>query len=258
MLAIRMHSLPVLLILLTASGAWAAKDSCFECHSVQEGMSIVFKDDIHYKYGISCADCHGGDRQEDNGNLSMSAGRGFKVRVTREDAPEYCGRCHSDAAFIGKHKPGQRADQVALYRKSVHGVELAKGNKKTANCIDCHGIHNIRAVADPESPVHPSHLAGKCGDCHGEIAKMFQQSPHAKVFTTRGMAGCSVCHSSHGTERTGVATLTGAKPVCARCHSASSAGGKAAAIMTKKIAGLAPAAQRASARQAAHALKMTP
>ncbi len=253
-----MRSLPVLLISLAASGAWAAKDSCFECHSVQEGMSIVFKDDIHYKYGISCADCHGGDRNEDDGNVAMNASRGFKVRVAREDTPEYCGRCHSDAAFMGKYKPGQRADQAALYRKSVHGQQLAKGNKKAAYCVDCHGIHNIRAVDDPESPVHPSRLAGKCGACHGEIARMFQQSRHAKVFTTAGMAGCSVCHSSHATEAAGVATLAGAAPVCGQCHRASSAGGRAAAIMTKKIAGLAPAAQAEAAREAAHALSLAP
>ena len=159
--AIRRYSLPALLISLAASGAWAAKDSCFECHSVEEGTSVVFKDDIHYKNGMSCADCHGGDPNEDDGTLSMSASRGFKVRVRHEDAPEYCGRCHSDAAFIGKHKPGQRTDQVALYRKSVHGEQLAQGNAKAANCIDCHGIHNIRAVDDPQSPVHPSRLAAQ-------------------------------------------------------------------------------------------------
>jgi predicted CXXCH cytochrome family protein len=243
---------------LTASGTWAAKDSCFECHSVEEGMSIVFQDDIHYKNGISCADCHGGDPNEDDGNLSMNASRGFKVRVTHENVPEYCGRCHSDAAFMGKHKAGQRADQAALYRKSVHGEQLAQGNRKAANCVDCHGVHNIRAVDDPLSPVYPSRLAAKCGFCHGEVAEMFQQSPHAKVFTTSGMAGCAACHSSHATERAGVAMLTGAKPVCANCHAAGSAGGQAAASMTKKIAGLAPAARQAGAREAAHALKLTP
>jgi predicted CXXCH cytochrome family protein len=188
----------------------------------------------------------------------MSASRGFKVRVAHENVPEYCGRCHSDAAFMGKHKQSGRTDQVALYRKSVHGQQLAQGNSKAANCIDCHSVHNIRAVADPESPVHPSHLAGKCGACHAEVAEMFQQSPHAKVFSTSGTAACSACHSSHGTERAGVAMLTGAKPVCAGCHAANSAGGKIAASMAKRIAALAPAAQRASARQAAHALKMTP
>jgi predicted CXXCH cytochrome family protein len=252
------HSFPLLLISLTASVAWAAKDSCFECHSVQEGMSLIYKDDIHYKYGISCADCHGGDPNEDEGNVSMNANRGFKVRVTREDTPEYCGRCHSDAAFIHKHKPGQRVDQLALYRKSVHGQQLAKGNKKTAYCVDCHGVHNIRAVNDPQSPVLPARLADKCATCHAEIAGMFKQSAHAKVFTTSAMAGCSVCHSSHGTAPASVAMLTGAKPVCARCHAANSAGGKAVAMMKKKIGGLAPAAQRASAREAAHALKLAP
>jgi predicted CXXCH cytochrome family protein len=253
-----MHSLPALLISLTVSGAWAAKDSCFECHGVEEGMSIVFKNDIHYKNGISCADCHGGDPNEDNGNLSMSAARGFKVRVKHEDVTEYCGRCHSDAAFMGKRKAGGRTDQVALYRKSVHGQELAQGNTRAANCIDCHGIHDIRTVDDPLSPVYPSRLAAKRGFCHGEVAGMFQQSPHAKVFTASGMAGCSACHSSHGAERADVAMLTGAKPVCAGCHSAGSAGGQAAASMAKKIAGLAPADRRASARQAAHALRLAP
>jgi predicted CXXCH cytochrome family protein len=87
---------------------------------------------------------------------------------------------------------------------------------------------------------------------------MFRQSPHAKVFTTSGMAGCSPCHASHDTEPAGVAALTGAKPVCAQCHDAASAGGKAAAIMEKNIGSLAPAAQPASARQAAHSLKLAP
>jgi hypothetical protein len=52
--------------------------------------------------------------------------------------------------------------------------------------------------------------------------------------------------------------LTGAKPVCAKCHAAGSAGGKVAASMAKKIAGLPPAARQAAARQAAHALTLAP
>lgn len=258
MLPVKRHALPLILISLTAAGAWAAKDSCFECHGVEEGTSVVFKDDIHYRYGISCADCHGGDPKEDEGNLAMSASRGFKVRVTREGTPEFCGRCHGDAAVMSKYKPGLRTDQLALYRQSVHGELLAQANRKAANCVDCHGVHNIRAVADAQSPAHPSNLSGKCGACHVEIAAMFRESPHAKVFTTTGMAGCSACHSSHATERADTDMLTGAKPVCARCHAPDSAGGKAAAIMTRRIASLPPADRRARAREAAHALKLAP
>jgi predicted CXXCH cytochrome family protein len=253
-----MHSLAVLLIPLAASSARAAKDSCFECHSVEEGMSIVFKDDIHYQYGISCADCHGGDPREDDPNLSMNASRGFKVRVTREGTPEYCGRCHGDAALMHKYKPGQRTDQLASYRQSIHGTELAGGNSRAANCVDCHGVHNIRAVDDPQSLAHPSHLAARCGVYHGGIAEMFQQSRHGRVFTTSKMAGCSACHSSHGTQRAEAEMFTGAKPVCATCHAAGSAGGRAAAAMRKGLAEMAPSFERAGARQAAHALVLKP
>jgi len=254
----RTNSLSVLLLLLAASGAWAAKDSCFECHMVQKGPSPIFKDDVHYKYGISCVDCHGGDPKEDRANAAMSDERGMKPRVTREGTPDFCGTCHSDAAFMRKYKPGQRVDQLALYRKSVHGVQLAKGNMKAAQCVDCHGVHNTRAVSDPQSAVSPSRLADKCGACHGEVARLFKQSPHAKAFATSGMAACSVCHSSHGTERTSIAMLTGTKPVCARCHGPNSAAGKSVAAMAKKITDLAPEAQRTSAMQAVHGLKLAP
>jgi len=257
MAAARTHLLSVLLLLLAALVAWAAKDSCFECHMVQKGPSPIFKDDVHYKQGLSCVDCHGGDPNQERANDAMSDARGMKPRVMREDAPEFCGSCHGNAALMGKYKPGQRVDQLALYRQSVHGEQLAKGNAKAAECVDCHGVHNTRAVDDPQSAASPARLAATCGKCHGEIAAMFAESPHAKVFTTSGMAACSACHSSHGTERTSVAMLTGASPVCARCHPADSAGGKVAAAMAKSINSLAPEAQRKSAREAAHALKLT-
>jgi predicted CXXCH cytochrome family protein len=247
--------LPVLSLLLAAPASQAPKDTCFACHGVQEGMSDIYQDDIHYKYGISCADCHGGDAKEEDGNLSMSASRGFKVRVSKEDTPEYCGRCHSDAAFMNKHKKGQRTNQLALYRKSVHGEQLTKGNKNAAYCVDCHGIHNIRAVSDPQSVVSPARLADKCGACHAEVAKLFKQSAHAKVFQSSAMAACSVCHSSHGTARVSVGMLAGPKPVCARCHGTGSAVGKTLAATAKKINAMAPAAQRTSAMQFAHGLK---
>src|ERR1035438_330353 len=80
----------------------AAKDSCFQCHSVIEGTSVTFKDDVHYGHAISCADCHGGDPKEEDQNLSMSAKRGFKIRVKRQTTPDYCGRCHKNASFMRK------------------------------------------------------------------------------------------------------------------------------------------------------------
>ena len=139
-------------LLLCVGGAFAAKDTCFECHSVMEGMSVIFKDDVHFHKGISCADCHGGDPGDDDQNVSMSAQRGFKVRVTRQGTPDFCGRCHGHG--------------LASYRTSVHSQRLAAGNAKSAECVDCHGVHNPRAAADPLSPAGPQHLAETCGKCH--------------------------------------------------------------------------------------------
>ena len=60
----KLHLFITAILLIAACTAFGAKDSCFECHSVMEGTSIVFKDDVHYEFGISCADCHGGDPKE--------------------------------------------------------------------------------------------------------------------------------------------------------------------------------------------------
>jgi len=251
-------SLALLPILLLVSGAWAAEDSCFECHMVQKGPSPIFEDDVHYKYGLSCVDCHGGDPKADRANDAMSDARGMKPRVMREDVPDFCGTCHSDAAFMHKYEPGQRVDQLALYRKSVHGVQFAEGNMKAAQCVDCHGVHDTRAVSDELSTSHPRHVVETCGKCHGAIAELFKKSPHAPAFASQGIAGCTACHASHATEPAGITMLTGEDAVCALCHDPDSAGGKKAAEMIRRIRGLAPVAQHKSGRQAAHALSLTP
>ena len=220
----RLRRLTIALIPLLASGAYAAKDSCFECHSVMEGMSVVYKDDVHYHNAIGCADCHGGDPKEDDQNVSMSAERGFKVRGTRQDTPEYCGRCH--------------VHPLAAYRASVHGKRLAASHSEGAECVDCHSVHNIRAAGDPLSPAHPRHVTETCAKCHAATADLFRKSPHGPVFISRQMAGCTVCHASHGTEPASRALLTGKNSVCARCHAAESAGGKAAAEIARLVGSL--------------------
>jgi hypothetical protein len=148
-----MHITALSLILFLSGAAGAAgKDTCFECHSVVEGTSEVFKDDVHYRNRQSCDACHGGDSQEEDQNISMNASRGFKVRVTRAGVPDYCGRCHSD--------------QLSVYRTSVHAARLAANSPHAPECVDCHGVHNIRAVSDPLSPAHPSHVVEMCAKCH--------------------------------------------------------------------------------------------
>lgn len=224
--------IPIAVLMLTfLTGGLKAKDSCLDCHSVQEGTSIPFKNDIHYKNGISCADCHGGDRNVDDPNISMSAERGFLVRVTREGVAEYCGRCHSNAGFMQKHNAKLRVDQVKLYTASVHAARPAGSDTIAATCVDCHSHHNTRAVSDPQSTVSPGRLARTCGRCHADSAEMFQKSAHAPLFVTSKMASCAVCHSSHSTARVNTDMLAGGRDVCSRCHEPDSKGGRTAATL---------------------------
>jgi predicted CXXCH cytochrome family protein len=249
----------LLFIPLLAGAAHAAKDSCFDCHRVMEGTSVVFKNDVHSTTSISCAGCHGGDPKEDDQNVSMNASRGFKLRATRQGIPEYCGNCHSDAGFMGKYKQQPRVDQLARYRTGVHGKLLAAGNKKAAECVDCHGVHNIRAVNDPLSMANPQHVTETCAKCHAATADLFKKSRHGRRFTTGQRPGCVVCHASHDTKPASTAMLTGKNAVCARCHKDGSAGARAAAEIAKQLATLEAAGPGAKdalarARRAVHTL----
>ncbi len=244
------------LMLGLPTGAVQAKDSCLDCHSVQEGTSIPFKNDIHFKNGISCADCHGGDRNSTDGNISMSAERGFLVRVTREGVAEFCGRCHSDAAFMRKHDPKQRVDQVKLYAASVHAGKPAGSDTVAATCVDCHSVHTTRAVSDPQSTVAPGRLARTCGRCHVDSSEAFQKSAHAPLFVTREMASCETCHSSHAVARVSNDMLAGGRAVCSKCHEPDSKGGKTAAAMGRtfeniRVGSFTPPTPRADAARAA-------
>ena len=247
----RLCSLTTALILLSTDGTHAAEDYCFGCHTVMEGTSLVFKDDVHYHKGLSCADCHGGDPKINDMNLSKTPETGFRRRATRETVPAYCGRCHSDPNFMAQVNPKLRVDQLALYNKSVHGRQLAAGRTEASECVDCHGVHNIRAVSDPCSPVSPAQVTETCAKCHVATAEAFRESPHGHEFTYDRRPGCVTCHASHATESATTAMLTGKDAVCVRCHKAGSDGAKTAAGIAQVLTRLEtadPNAKEALAR----------
>ncbi len=251
----------VVLIMLLGWGAWAGKDSCFECHKVMEGMSLVFTNDVHFAKEISCATCHGGDPNESGQNVAMNASRGFKVRVTRQGIPEYCGRCHSDAAFMAKYDPELRIDQFSKYTNGVHGKLLAAGRRRAAECVDCHGVHKIRPSSDPVSTASPQHISQTCAKCHAPSAEAYVNTRHGRIFTSQRRPGCTVCHDSHDTHPATTAMLTGPTSVCARCHRPGTRPAQVAEEMAQFLAGLEAAGPDskealARARVAVHSVNM--
>jgi predicted CXXCH cytochrome family protein len=220
-------------LLLLALPAFA-KDSCLECHSALDGdlkkPAAVFQSDVHAHAGLSCADCHGGDRNTDDMEASMNRAKGYLGRPARTAIPKLCARCHSDANFMHKFKPQQNVDQYAQYQTSVHGKRLAAGDQAVATCIDCHSVHDIRAVRDALSPVHPLRLPETCAHCHADKQHMakykietnqfaeYRTSVHWDALAKRGdlsAPSCASCHGNHGAAPPQVASVAN---VCGSCH----------------------------------------
>jgi predicted CXXCH cytochrome family protein len=232
------RSVLVALLTLLACRACVGKDSCFDCHSVMEGMSLRFTNDIHFAKGISCANCHGGDPNESDQNISMNASRGFKVRATRQGIPESCGACHSDTNSMSNNEAQPRVNQLAQYKAGVHGKLLAAGRKRAAECVDCHGVHDARAVSDPRSTSSPQRISKTCARCHASTAEVFANTRHGRLFNTQRRPGCTVCHASHATEPATTAMLTGPTSVCAPCHRSGSRPARVAKQIAQFLAGL--------------------
>ena len=222
------------LFLLFLSPLAGAKDSCIECHSVlggsQQKPAALFKDDIHMSRGFRCVDCHGGDAASDDPGIAMSRARGFKGKIARTAVPQLCARCHSDSNVIHKFKPQQRVDQLAQYVTSIHGKRLAAGDTSVANCVDCHGVHDIREVRHALSPVHPLRLPETCARCHADGSRMskyklehtqfdeYRLSVHWAALARRGdlsAPSCASCHGNHGATPPQVSSVAA---VCGTCH----------------------------------------
>jgi predicted CXXCH cytochrome family protein len=224
---------PAILFLL-CGGLGAASDSCLTCHTAMEedgkGPASSFKNDVHLAHGLSCADCHGGDRTNADPQVAMSKAKGFKFKPKRMDIPKLCATCHSSPDFMRKFAPSERVDQFELYQTSIHGKLLAAGDANVATCIDCHSVHDIRAVKDTLSPVHPLHVADTCGRCHSDKDLMapykiptnqlaeYRTSVHWQAMTQRGDLSaptCSSCHGNHGAQPPQVESVA---EVCGSCH----------------------------------------
>ncbi len=166
----------LLATLILASRTYSqAQNTCLDCHGALDPPLQVtteqFAADIHSQKGLTCADCHGGDPTKADPD-AMSKAAGFRGKIERSQIPQLCARCHSDAGFMRKYNPGLRTDQLSQYQTSVHGKLFAKGDRKVAVCIDCHGVHDLRPPSDTRSKVHPLNVAQTCARCHADASYM--------------------------------------------------------------------------------------
>jgi len=217
---------------LQAASSAPPKDTCITCHAALGGdlakPAVQFEVDVHHQAGLSCADCHGGDGNDETMN-AMSPNKGFRRVPKKNQTPDFCARCHSDAAYMHRFNPQLRVDQLSQYLTSVHGKRLKQGDNKVAACVDCHGVHNILPASDARSPVCPSNVAATCAHCHADAAYMkgydiptnqlalYEKSVHAQALAGGDTSAptCSTCHGNHGATPPGVSSVAN---VCGTCH----------------------------------------
>jgi len=190
----------------------------------------MFEQDIHKERGLTCTDCHGGDATQDDKKLAKDPARGYAGKPAPGQIPAFCGKCHSDAAFMKKYNPGLRVDQVQEYYTSIHGQRLKVGDNNVATCVSCHGIHGIRPPSDPTSTVYAANVAETCSQCHSSGDKMqqygiptdqyakYKSSVHANaLYEKHDMSAppCNDCHGNHGAVPPGLDSVAN---VCGSCH----------------------------------------
>ncbi len=218
--------------------------SCVYCHQALAGV----EDFPHAKElkPVNCGGCHRAEKKVYDGSLhGYSLGRGNERaptcttchgghQVLRSDdprsatnqrnVPDTCAKCHGQAGLL--------TDQIVKlpesfkdYDQSVHGQAAGRGVEEAASCVDCHGVHNLKSAADPESPINPRNQADTCGKCHQDIRQMYQGSIHGRAVQA-GVSDsptCTDCHGEHlilspdnPAAKTHGARI--AKETCGRCH----------------------------------------
>ncbi len=102
----------------------------------------------------TCGSCHGG---HSIARLDTEAAR----RQLHFASEQMCGVCH--------------AAEWENYDDYYHGRAYKRGAADAPSCWDCHGSHDVRAVADPDSMVYPVNAVDTCGTegCHWGSGESF-------------------------------------------------------------------------------------
>ena len=227
-------------LILGLCGALRAADQCFVCHeAIGDKPAELFKKDIHFTKGISCAGCHGGNAATEEMELAMSKKEGFIGVPRGDDIAKACANCHSSPEKMKSFGSSLPTNQWESLQTSVHGRLSLTGKEHIAQCTTCHGVHGIVSVKNPASPVYPLNVVNTCAKCHASAVFMRDYNPALPVdqvekyrTSVHGMhnakgdakvAECSSCHGSHDIRSAKDAKSSvyavNLPSTCAQCHS---------------------------------------
>jgi hypothetical protein len=116
----------------------------------------------------TCIDCHGVH------NIENPTTASFRLK-----SPDICAKCHTDPKIMNKY--GISTQVLNTYVADFHGttVELFKKESPDAPvnkpvCFDCHGVHDIARVDDPQRGLEiKQNLLSRCRVCHPDASANF-------------------------------------------------------------------------------------
>lgn len=118
-----------------------------------------------------CIDCHGVHEMPDVGTSEF-----------RNSSVYMCSNCHINPDIMGKY--GLSTDVLDTYVADFHGTTVTIFEKtepgqmtNKAVCYDCHGIHNILSVNDPNKGLAvKENMLVACQACHPDATTNFPSS----------------------------------------------------------------------------------
>jgi cytochrome b subunit of formate dehydrogenase len=193
---------------------------CSMCHPV---ASEQFETSLH-GYSLArgnpraptCASCHT--------THEMYASSDPRSSTHRFRLPDTCSVCHGTAGLLTDQMV-KLPSSTASYALSVHGQGAGRGLAAAASCQDCHEVHDLRSVDDPESPIYPKNVSATCGQCHPDIQIAYDRSIHGRALQAgiHDSPTCTGCHGEHmilSPHDTDAKTSAGnlATQTCGTCH----------------------------------------
>lgn len=147
--------------------------TCAKCHSAiyekylttVHGSALVGEGNPDVP---TCIDCHGVH------NIENPTTANFRLK-----SPQICAKCHTDPQLMAKY--GLSTEVLDTYVADFHGTTVTLFEKQSPDadtnkpvCYDCHGIHDIKRVDDPQFGLHISeNLLTRCQRCHPDATANF-------------------------------------------------------------------------------------
>jgi cytochrome b subunit of formate dehydrogenase len=185
---------------------------CVRCHKKETAEHYS---SVHQLNEIECATCHS---------------EIHKLQPWNNDkriAIQKCAECHDEAA--------------SNYQVSIHGQAVLSGNMDSAACLDCHNLHAIKELGDPNDHVVRAFHTSVCQKCHDNEELMVKNGVYNIAFETylesyhgknyrlgfpEKVAGCADCHTAHSilphTDPLSSLNPDNLVATCGKCHENSS------------------------------------